>query len=538
MNSSRLTILIPALKKIVAFQDDLVKKLAGISLIQRSINIAVELCEDKSSIHLLTDSEEVSLIAERNGIQHYLDSNLVWNEVGWSTMVSGYLEKTLKKNEYTLILSPYSPLLTADMINVAKQGLINSKREILKPVRTIERQLYDKKNQSTFETIFGNKTETHSIESKAFVILKTELLKIDDNRKRKILIWPIEHELLEIESYQDWWVCEKLIKRKRIVFRVIGSMKVGMGHIYRSLSLAHEITDHEILFVSDHKNVIAVSKFAGYDYWLGIYDKSEIVQQIINLKPDIVINDILSTDESDVRPLKKYDIKVVNFEDLGDGSRLADIVINELYDLPLIDGNNYLWGHNYFFLRGEFDNAKPHQFKKHINTILISFGGTDQYHLSLKVFKSIKFLCEKRNIKVNIVTGYGYQGYDELKDEVSGLKYVNLTRSTGVISKIMEQCQVAIVANGRTVYELAHLNIPAIVISQHQREKTHTFAFHNNGFVPIGVYKPGETEQKVHDELIKLVDDAQYRKVLFQKLVKYNFSLNKVNVLDSINSLI
>ena len=40
------------------------------------------------------------------------------------------------------------------------------------------------------------------------------------------------------------------------------------------------------------------------------------------------------------------------------------------------------------------------------------------------------------------------------------------------------------------------------------------------------------------DELIKLVDEAQYRKVLFQKLVKYNFSLNKATVLDSINSLI
>ena len=198
MNSNRLTILIPALKKIVAFQDDLVKKLAGISLIQRTINIALELCNDKSSIHLLTDSEEVSLIAERNGIQFYLDSDLTWNKKGFSEVHSACQEKMIKQHEYTLILSPYSPLLTSNMVKDAKQSLIDSKKDILKPVRKVERHLYDKKRQSTFEAIFGNKIETHSIESKAFVLLKTELLKINHNRKITILTWPIEHELLDL----------------------------------------------------------------------------------------------------------------------------------------------------------------------------------------------------------------------------------------------------------------------------------------------------------------------------------------------------
>ena len=41
MSFANLTVLIPALKKTVAFQDDLVKKLAGISLIQRAINKAI-----------------------------------------------------------------------------------------------------------------------------------------------------------------------------------------------------------------------------------------------------------------------------------------------------------------------------------------------------------------------------------------------------------------------------------------------------------------------------------------------------------------
>ena len=59
MSFSPITVLIPALKKTVAFQDDLVKKLNGISLVQRAINKAIELEVDKKDIHLLTDSEEI-----------------------------------------------------------------------------------------------------------------------------------------------------------------------------------------------------------------------------------------------------------------------------------------------------------------------------------------------------------------------------------------------------------------------------------------------------------------------------------------------
>ena len=33
----------------------------------------------------------------------------------------------------------------------------------------------------------------------------------------------------------------------KIIFNVIGGTDIGMGHIYRSLSVAHEITDHNIV---------------------------------------------------------------------------------------------------------------------------------------------------------------------------------------------------------------------------------------------------------------------------------------------------
>ena len=531
MSFSNLTVLIPALKKTVAFQDDLVKKLAGTSLIQRAINKAVELGVEKSNIHLLTDSEEIRLIAERNRVQNYWDPEFVWGGTACFDNVSGYLKQVVQKYEYTLLLSPYAPLLTANLINKAMQALLDSKKDLLKPVKQVKRHLYDENGQSIVEALFGGVLETHSVESKAFTLMRTKLLQSSADQRSSILSWPVEHDLMEIESYQDWWVCEKLLVRKKIVFRVIGNEKVGMGHIYRALSLAHEITDHEIIFASDIENTVAVNKLAGYDYWLDIYESDKIVEDIINLKPDLVVNDILSTSEADVLPLQQNGIKVINFEDLGEGARLADLTINELYDDAQFVGDNILWGHHYFFVRDEFHGAKPHRFKKRVESILLTFGGTDQHDLSSKIYHAIQEFCKERNICVHIVIGAGYKGYDQLEVEARDEPLVTLTKETGVISSIMEQSQLAIVSNGRTLYELAHMNIPAIVVSQHEREDTHSFSCEENGFISVGIFKKGHTELEIIKQLTRLLDDEAYRHQLFERTTRFRFNTNKKKVI-------
>ena len=62
-----LLIVIPASKKSVAFPDDLVKKLAGVTLIQRAITIAKSTVSE-SQILVMTDSEELNLICQRQGV--------------------------------------------------------------------------------------------------------------------------------------------------------------------------------------------------------------------------------------------------------------------------------------------------------------------------------------------------------------------------------------------------------------------------------------------------------------------------------------
>ena len=88
--------------------------------------------------------------------------------------------------------------------------------------------------------------------------------------------------------------------KKRLVFRIIGNKQVGMGHIYRALTLAREFSEHEVLFVTDLANQIVVESLLKKDYWVGVYSVSDVTKQIRSLKPDVVIYDALDTSRRDV----------------------------------------------------------------------------------------------------------------------------------------------------------------------------------------------------------------------------------------------
>lgn len=532
-------IIIPATKKNVAFTDDLVKKLAGRTLIQRAIDKAKKLTGPQH-IYIVTDSDEIRLICERNGTRVFYDKDLKLEPKNVFESIKFFVLRLVVSYRDIILLSPYAPLLKAESVQLAYDSYLEKGNLLLVSVKRRMGRLFVKEQRGVGEIVLGEKENELYFESVAFQIIKSSLIIDSSLVDVKPAPYLIDNDVVEICSYQDWWVCEKLLGRKRIIFRIIGNVQVGMGHIYRALTLAHEITDHEIRFVCDEASKVAVSKMAGYDYWLGIYDQDEMTERIIELQPDLVVNDILDTSAEYVKRLKEKNIKVMNFEDLGSGVSLANLAINELYDEPLIEGDNILWGYNYFFLRDEFHGAVVHTFTPSVDSLLITFGGTDQNDFSRKIFHAVLPFCKKNRIKIYIVTGEGYANKELLNKDIkrSGYDEVVFTHATGVISGIMEKSQVAISSNGRTLYELAHMNIPAIVLSHHAREKTHLFASESNGFINAGFYNGQETEDKILVALKCLVENHQYRATLYNNLTAFDFTENKKKVVQRILELL
>jgi spore coat polysaccharide biosynthesis predicted glycosyltransferase SpsG/CMP-N-acetylneuraminic acid synthetase len=533
-------VIIPAVKKNVAFPDDLIKKLNGVSLIERAIAKAKNIASGED-VFVVTDSEEISLSSERGGVKYSykkdlrLDSDEILQSLGF------FLLRIVASYKNIIVLWPYTPLLKESVILNAYRQFCDEGHDVITTVREEHHRIYTEKLKRTENLVRDRATKKLFVETKAFFICKASLVR-GANDFRNVLIAPyrLPEEIIEIKNYQDWWVCEKLLKRKRIVFRVIGDQTVGMGHIYRSLALAHEISDHEIIFVCDDTSDLAVNKIAGTDYLIKTFPSAEIDAQIVALHPDLVINDILDTTDQYVMLLRNKNIKVVNFEDLGSGAACAHLTINELYDEPLIPGRSILWGSKYCTLRDEFLSAIPHRYAEDISDVLITFGGTDQNDLTLKTLRLVARFCKKNNIRINIVAGYGYLHEKSLQRYMLSTQGASITyaRASGVISKMMERSQVAITSNGRTVYELAHMHVPSVVISQHDRERTHSFACEKNGFVHLEKHGAGVSGTQLLRAFVRIVNEFSYRKRLFRRIARHHFSDNKKRVVKRILDLL
>ena len=536
---NELLIVIPAVKKNVAFPDDLVKKLAGVPLIQRTLAIATAMVS-KDQVLVVTDSKEIELICERQGVMSLCDPALrLPSDSTVLLVLVEYLRGHTGKWKDLLMLSSYVPLLREETLKSAYEQYCRNGAEFMVPVVRLKSRPYSPWPKSLQDWFLSGSRQESTIESTAFYIVSRSLLGDKSGREIQPVAFPLDEHLIEIHSYHDWWLCEKLINRRRIVFRVIGNEAVGMGHIFHCLALAHEISDHEVYFVCDKESRVATNKLAGYDYWLGVYEHEAIEQAIIDLKPDIVVNDILDTDACYIHFLRKHGIRVVNFEDLGSGAAEADLTINDLYDEPLLPGDRIVWGHGWFFLRDEFNDARPQRFQKKVGRLLITFGGTDPSDYTRRVLILVAPYCAKHGIAIDVVTGDGYSHMEDLEALIARLPgEVVYSHATGIISRIMEEAQFAICSNGRTVYELAHMNIPALVLSHHAREKSHRFACEDNGFFPVDIPNGPEHDPMILKALQRLVEDTDYRHQLFNNMKDHGFVENKHKIVERLQSLL
>ena len=526
---NRKLIVIPAIKKNAAIPDQLIKKLNGITLIQRAIDTALELANSVDQVLIITDSDEIGLIAQRNGITFKKDKALFLNSENIVTEVINRTKDFPQEN--VLLYRANTPLIESPDLQSAYLKFLELNDSMLVSVKKEDRRVFSINNGQLVKTKIDNFCE----EIGAFYIFNKSV--VTKGNFKQVPFFVSSRKSIEIRNYQNWWICEKMLQRKRIVFHVFGSFEIGTGHIFHSLSLAHEITDHEIILVCNEKYELAVKKIASIDYKV-IASKDE-EKTILDLNPDMVINDVLNTEKDFILKLKENGAIVVNFEDLGSGSSHADVVFNELHETPQKEGAHYFWGHRYLTLRDEFDNAKPNSFANRVEEVLIMFGGTDQNNLTLKTLKVILDTCQMKKIMISIVCGAGYVYLDKLTDFISKCGYdkIELHQAIFHLSEIMERSQIAISSNGRSVYELAEMNIPSVIISHHKRELTHNFAKQETGFVNIGVFNEN-TSVDIRDAFTKLIDNKNYRLQLYQNMNKYNFLGNKKNVMNKIYDML
>ncbi|MBR6486343.1 MAG: UDP-2,4-diacetamido-2,4,6-trideoxy-beta-L-altropyranose hydrolase [Lachnospiraceae bacterium] len=325
------------------------------------------------------------------------------------------------------------------------------------------------------------------LETGGFLITRRECVTEAGRIGEKVNIFEIpEDEAVDIDTYSDWVLCENILKRRKIMFRTVGKMQLGMGHIYRCLTLAYKLTGHDIVFVTDKDSDIGIDKINDSNFPLIVIEDDEDFESVLEReRPDILVNDILDTSLKYMTMVNKYAKRVVNFEDVGPGAKYADAVINALYEKGEKLHNEY-YGSKYFCIRDEFLEEEPSEFSQKVENIIVIFGGADPSDLTGRLYGVAGLLHKEFPwIKFHFLVGFAYGHKDKIVTDEENNIYVHIDAKR--VSSYMNKADLAITSQGRTVFELASMGVPSVVLAQNEREAEHVFAGIQNGFINLGI---------------------------------------------------
>lgn len=284
----------------------------------------------------------------------------------------------------------------------------------------------------------------------------------------------------------------------KIVFRVDASLKMGIGHLMRCLTLANELNqqNHEIFFVCRELfgNLISMIDYpvlvlprddnfqsdSLYLNWLGSSQEQDSKQTIRVIPPnvDLIIVDSYALDEIWHKNLREYTKKIMVIDDLVNRKLDCDILLNQNLGANLQDYHQkipnsceLLLGCDYALLRSEFaklrDKALLKREKtKKIKNILISMGGIDSSNKTYEILQDI-------SDDLNIVVVLGGQSHHNkmITNYAKSKNNVKVVVDADNIADLMLEADLAIGAGGSSSWERCCLGLPTLlyVLAENQR---------------------------------------------------------------------
>lgn len=519
-----------------------VRLMNGKPLISYSLMNA-KACSVITDIVVTTDDAEVMAIARMHGVEVIeRRAELAADHITLDPVIYDALcQMETKKDccyDIVITLQATSPLLKSETLNRAVEKFIDDEKDTYISVVNQAHLSWGKNEQGFFpnykERLNRQQLPPNYMETGAFFITRREFVTENSRLGKNISVYEVdEKEAVDIDTANDWIICEHELKKKRVVFRADGYKERGMGHIYHCLTLAYRMTGHEIMFVTNRNHKEGYEKLK--NSFLPVYAierEEEFYEFLKTYQPDVVVNDCLNTTKEHVLKLKELSKKVITIEDLGEGALYADAVINALYNVDAPNKNHYV-GADYVCIRDEFLTRRPKEFSEKVQNVLVMFGGTDPSNLTSKIYKIAERLqMEETKMEIHFITGSGYSASEnQVITDVE--KRIFVHNNVQNVSEYMERADIAFTSQGRTVFELAVMGVPAIVLAQNQREQMHTFAQMENGFMNLGLGKDA-TDDTILSTFQWLVHTPQIRKEMRELMLRNRLDKSTDRVLDII----
>ena len=300
----------------------------------------------------------------------------------------------------------------------------------------------------------------------------------------------------------------------KIVFRVDGNKKIGLGHLARCLALSHEIKrriDCDILFLMKDSNDVA-KEVLKYGYKI----ESRFPKGLV----DIFITSVPNISQKYLVKVRERTRWIVVIDDSARTQYAADIVVKcslvpELNKFSQKLKPRFLIGPNYIILNKEFQ--KLHSRKKKINpevkSILVTVGGSDVNNLTPKIMEA---LDELTDIKKTVVVGPVFEQKGKLKSN----KGYNLKYGVSNMAELMFFSDLAIIGGGTTLYELACVGTPGIVLCQTNHQLSTAKCFEKKGAIINLISDRNLTKEAIISNVKSLMKNKEKKLGLSENLTE------------------
>lgn len=275
--------------------------------------------------------------------------------------------------------------------------------------------------------------------------------------------------------------------RMKIIILTEGGTEIGFGHVTRCLSLsqAFEARRHMTQFiVAGDDSVAGILKNNKFDLFDWRKEKKRLMQAIDHA--DVALVDSYLAEEQVYKQISDT-VKVAVF--LDDTRRLdypRGLVVNwsisaQDLDYPERDEVDYLLGPGYLSLRKAFRNVPEKMLKETVTDVMVTLGGDDSKNLTPRV---LQFLTGSYpNLRKHVVIGGAFKNRAEIEAVADDNTRMIISPDGEGMKKVMLESDIAIVSGGQTLYELARVGVPSVVIIVADNQRNNVAGWEKTGFI-------------------------------------------------------
>ena len=243
----------------------------------------------------------------------------------------------------------------------------------------------------------------------------------------------------------------------------------GMGHLFRSLNLAHELERRgqavTLLVNDDAASLRVLLEQERAPLVVDLHDLSGGWESSLVSRHgfSVWINDRLDTHAAHASHVRATGIKLVTFDDRGSGAALADLHVAALAfgDEPLA-GKVVLRGLNYLILNP--DLARYQRLRSAPGSLLVTLGGSDTYGATVKVVAQLA-AC---GLGATVVVGPAFAHHQALDEVLTGA--FELRVGVPSMGEEMWRHELAITGGGITPFEANAVGLPCLVVANEDFE--------------------------------------------------------------------